>query len=497
MSKDKSFTLLVGQLIACSNCKTVGAVGANIYPAEGEDIGLSCGSCGKVMIIKYGTPLPKVTPPSKLVYFRQVALAGSDSVPVEERNERVQTEAALGDAGGPQVQSSIHRMAERLAVTLLTGLKQVEEIKLHLDELAKAMGFQFEEGWQLGEMIKRWDGGYLNAFVQQPIIKFPVESQNKIKDYCQYVLYPRFFQGEFGLPLSSDGQFNLELMTPYTRFSGYPISEWMATFLGVPAPLRLEVLGEKIIGADIASYWRDIEGVEEDEDHTPGHASIRIRIPSLARPWLARHGVQPWQSKKSDVSSYAAGMVEKLAPDHRRVFDLLAEHGRILLNWYNGASAIEAALAAAEPFHGQKLFLSYDSATCEPWRKAVNRRDSFGGFMWHTYSEDDAMYFDLKRHRDMASMIIFDATRDPDFNMRSLTQEACEALEHLFLYSGKLIIIFNDPIGDTLYSNEDACFLHSLVAQGMCDTPPRYEREKFVQDYSQTKLLEILTRFQK
>lgn len=446
-----------GWILECSFCRKIGPLKEDLSMEENETVQIKCSYCQRISTIG-DRPLPKLPPDAKReTSFNSIELAAEQEV--SKRRSEIENE--LQDAGGEPVQQSFMQRTEKLADNLATGLQMIEDMKYSLDELARSMVIEFEETWSQHDLIRKWDMGFLNEFVERPFMQFPVETDDPaIKDYCCYIIAPKFFEPRFGIPLPCTGGFRLELMTPYTRFSGFNVSQWLADYLELPSPLELEVYGNKIIGKSLHKCWASIPGVEVDEDHTDDHPSVRIKDQILARQWLARNGVTPWQPKLlSTGKNFAKGGLlreGKATPWQRRHWRRIRRNGRVLLSWYKIENALAMSLKASTMIHGFKLFIS-DEDGIELWKKAgIDNRDK--GCMWHTYEQVDPGSFDQVP-------IIFLYYSQGNIPM--------DYIEQLYHYKGSLLIVTDDPVSDVLCENDEAATLSSLVADIIIDLPRR------------------------
>lgn len=443
----KEITVTLNQRIQCESCFLTGPATFTSEIPKGEAIMIECKSCGDRMLL-HSRPYPKLsTPPGGDLTSFAMVTQEPEKPSTDTPEEQIARALTFGE------QTNI------IANILYDGTKHIETLMKSLEDLNRAVAVEFGEAFGMADSVNSWDDNFIKEFIEKPFLVFPVETDDpEIQPYCAYIAAPKFFKQRYGAPMPCSGGFFFELVLPYTRFSNCFVPEWLLKFVHLPPSLELEVVGNKIIGPSLINCWSDIPGIENDDDHTVDHPSIRIHKQYEARTWLARHGVSPWSDISFARSDYSSLELEDKIT--ARVLSAIAKHGRVGLPWWDNLYAMGAALQAAAKIHGGKLFISGSDDLTLLWRATTGghglaMRDN--SFMW-------------TRYQDIKDLDILSQTSCVFVNYGD-GSIPLEFMESLYKYNGPLVVLIGNPVLDALTINDEAETIFGLVAHNIYIRP--------------------------
>lgn len=352
-----------------------------------------------------------------------------------------------------------------IATHVAGGLQAIDTLKKDLDMLAKSFTDQFHSEWSLAtSFLKYWNPVKVNSFIKSPFCCIPVVCQDKfLTARTRIFLHPDFYAPKVGYPLQSFGGYSAQMVTPYTLIN-FPLETHLAEFMQLMELPDLRVVGDLINGRDLYRCWRDIPGTVPDREHSDEAPLLRINEPHLARPWLARLGINPWNVGELDRQEHAYSALwtyfkgDSCTGKQKDVFKAFATWGRIALFFADPMKAWEVAATIGGYMFGEKLALISNASKAVGYKTVVsscviNRANT--SFHWKEIKSVEDVP-DSKALRDIDFMIVYyDAEFPP------------EALAALYTYSNRLILIANDPLMDTLSENWEASLLFGLVSQSI------------------------------
>jgi hypothetical protein len=381
---------------------------------------------------------------------------------------------------GPQI--SFRERSDAIAGHLAGGLQLIESLRYDLDSLSDAMTRQFSGEWEmLTSFLRLWNPAKIQHFIKQPFLSVPVPSQDEfVKQRSRLLLHPNFFIPDVGCHLNNVGGFYWQLISPYTSFS-FPVESWLAAICGIPDSLDIRVVGYKLIGKDLIHCWKDVPGSRTEDEHLVDAPAIRISDSKLARPWLARLGIRPWgdnplsREKKDECYPSCWTYFDSTVPtvSQRLAWEKFEQRGRLAYFAQDRLIAWELAVLLAGFLFGEKLALITNPNHQETYRQLVREsRD--------TTHHNKTLHWKVVQHPDDLTEIPWSSFKFVILDYYADMDPA--VLEALYNYTGRLLIIHNDPLLDLAGSNMDAALLHGLVncvhyqEHGKADTPFSYKQ---------------------
>lgn len=440
----------------CPNCKRLQLFQRPI-PKEALPITIKCSlpECG--FGISYST-LDADTPPCYAKYGPEAVLSGNWIVEIQEAKKPYWKQA---EAEGKQI--SFRERADAIAGHLAGGHECIQSLKFDLEQLAEAMTIQFEGEWGALTSFQRfWHPTHTNQFIKQPFLALHTLAHNEfVRQRTRLVLHPKFFVPELGLFVPGTGGLLAQLITPYSQFS-FPVERWMASILDLPEAFQLRVSGDKIIGKHLFSCWADIPGTVTDSDHEPDAPSIKIKNGLAARQWLATLGVPPWTNMPLErgVDFLPSGIdffKYTATPAHRRAWTEFAEKGKlayIVPTADQRVSGWEFAMTVGAYGLGQKLCLITDPQRKDLytslWKENTGPTTMSRAFHWKVIQDQQDL---ADTPWESFRYVFVDYTQD-------MPIEICRSLAE---YRGRVIIITDDPLMDTLEANVQASHFYACV----------------------------------
>lgn len=437
---------------------------------------LVCPSCGRLQLFQRAIPeeaLPLVIKCSTPECGYQLSYTKTDSHPLFPKVDpinRVQgnwlaeiQQAESKERWAPLAgQRSFREHCNTIATHVAGALQTIKVLESTLDQLAAAVTNQFESEWgKYSGFLRLWNPGRVDNWIKQPFVSFPVPCQDRfLLDRTRLFLHPNFFVPRAGFPLKAYGGFNAQLITPYTLFH-FPLETWLQKLLAITPVPDIKVVADRIVGRDLVKCWRDIPGTVRDIEHHDDAPLLRIRDSKAARPWLARLGISPWQigmlteeHAYKQLWTYYLSDTQKLYQTD--TFHRFKEHGRLALFFEQIVDAWEIALTIGAFMYGQKLVLLPSLEHKEKYSAIfpsglVKANTTFHWKLVQGESDLDGIPW------EQISYVIVDYSEEfPP-----------EALHRLYQYNGRLIIIAQNMLMDTLETNWEAAHFHGLVARSI------------------------------
>jgi hypothetical protein len=398
------------------------------------------------------------------------------SVPVHGYWVIESVEKATGEAVG-QLASEIQTIPESLrmssfskrldeaAVSFVSGLQIIQSLKDDLDQVALHFKEEIETVHDQASSFRLgWNPKMLPLFLLRPFAAIPAHPLDTDLNHvgCFYLLSPKFYYRLHGLPLSTAGGFYLQLITPYTQM-GLPIERWMRDHLGmgIKEPPDLRFHYSKIVGKSLHDYWKQIDGVIIDEDHSDRDPSVLVENKRRARTWLVKRGVPAWSFNPTSKTDLFPATETMMKAGEEKVFyeayQLFMRTGRMALGWKYTDDARSFALYLGTAFKGFKLIIGgtikdklkgFDYQTIDSWRDKLSTRK---------VRRNDHVFHHWSDFRTLEGLSEFDLVMVDVAGGVPL-----EFLDRLHDYSGRLILILGDPLMDTLEENEIAPAVYSL-----------------------------------
>lgn len=362
-------------------------------------------------------------------------------------------------------QVSFNERCNTIATHIAGGLMAIETLKSDLDNLAESFTGQFQAEWSLAtSFLKYWHPSKVNAFIKAPFCCLPVTCQDKFLTARTRIFFcPNFFTVKVGFPLQNFGGYTAQMVTPYTLIN-FPLESHLAKFMDLLPLPDVYTVGEMINGRDLYRCWRDIPGTVPDREHSDEAPLLRIKEPHLARPWLARLGINPWNigELRKQEDAYAVMWSyfnqEKRFAKEREIFQAFVKWGRLALFFESATKAWEIAATIGGYMYGNKLALISSSQREQVYKTILTsctEQRANTSFHWKEIRSVE----DVPEAATLDSLSLIIVYYDDAF--------PAEALAALYKYQGRLIIVAHDPLMDTLSENWEASLLFGLVSQSL------------------------------
>lgn len=364
-------------------------------------------------------------------------------------------------------QISFQDRCKGIATHVAGALQIVASLRLDLDKLAQALTDQFAAEWGLANsFLKYWNPTKVSNFCKQPFCCLPVACGDKfITARTRLFFSPDFYAPSVGFPLQGFGGYSAQLITPYTLVN-FPLETHLQNFMDVLPPPDIRVVDDRVVGKDLFQCWRDIPGVVPDREHHDDAPLMRIKDSLLARRWLARLGIPPWNVGELTTHHaypalwgyYKGTAGEGVKPKETAIFKQFVEHGRLAMFFANPLEAWSIATTIGSYLYGSKLILIpslEDKRALRDVQTSAREIRTNTPFQWK----------EVKRVEDMPDE---QTLKGVDFMIVQYDERfPTEALNQLYNYSGRLIIIAQDPLMDTLAENWEASLFFGLVAKSL------------------------------
>lgn len=444
-----------GQRLFCPNCKRV-QLFSRAVPIAALPIVIRCGFGDCQYTIAYST---EDSPPIFPKLDAKNIVKGNWLVEMQQGNEKDYWKSTTPG------QISFQDRCKAIATHTAGALQNVQSLRADLDHLATALTDQFAAEHSLtNSFIKYWNPSKAMNFIKQPFCCLPIICQDKfIGSRTRLFFSPDFYSPIVGFPLQGFGGYSAQLITPYTLIN-FPMESHLQNFMDVMPSPDIRVVDDRVVGRDLFRCWRDIPGVVPDREHHEDAPLMRIQQSQKARTWLARLGIAPWnvgqlteQHAFPALWTYYSGSAsDGVKASEARVFKQFVEHGRVALFYANPLDAWSVASTIGSYVHGSKLALmppSEDRSLYQHVQASARETRSTKPFHWK----------EIKRVEDMPDQ---QTLQGVEFMIVHYDRSfPTEALEKLYNYNGRLIIISQDPVMDTLTENWEASLLFGLVAK--------------------------------
>lgn len=453
--------ILSGTRYLCDSCKSVCYIPLEIKP-EDIPLELTCPHCATRIRWKGYLPILQKIPPSaneRFLPLQNWILTNANAEehnPLEPAAENPQTSTTVGTQTseiGTQTSETEEDVVPFWKLATDTGslvkqlFQQIDLMKREVEKFQSTIGAHFLGEWAASNRFaQNWYGGYLQEFLEFPFTAIPVRCDDPLAaQYGRWILAPKFFNPGIGIKLHHTGGFRLELLNSYTRMM-FPLETKWCDYLGIPPPLDLSVIENKIIGPSLPFCWRDIPGLVEDRDHTEDWTSVYMTRCQEARLWLAQHGVNPWGKRTIELPELNASDLEPeitKQPPYLRAWQKFCQQGRLAVFWPSIMESRKFAHLAAMMLKGVTCIFLAGHRDQAVWN---NLFDSYSARMRLSFSklvffdnETPAMWDAILRSKS----VVIDLAHGTDPAI----------LDQFFNYHGRLMIINSDPIMDYFTTN--------------------------------------------
>jgi len=332
-----------------------------------------------------------------------------------------------------------------------------------IDTFTETVARFFETKWKWAERFKRcYKRAYMQEFLDMPFYAMECPAEDELSaQYSRWIISPKFFDPAVGFHVDHSAGCRLELVNQYTRIY-FPLETDIAQGIGVPEQLDLKVVSNKVIGASLPSCWDKIPGVVKDQDFTDEWPSVYIREPELARLWLARHGVRPWEPRAiTPKELHLKEAYDAMYDDDlmAKAWERFTRYGRLGIFWSDVMHARRFAMLAGLMMQGITSIFVANHEDRMAWDSLY-----VGMGTGHHRAANELIFF---RNGDpiqwkaimKTKMTIVDMTGGIDISV----------LERLLAYEGRLLILCSDPIMDFDTENLLAPYVHTLAGFGIFD----------------------------
>lgn len=454
MSSEKNLSYPKGYLVRCDHCLNYSRlpeeISINQFPLL-----LTCPRCNAAKYLNPATRFPKIPPLPDIRDIFTISLPKSDDEKTLSSTEQSETEIEV---------PCFYETARELGKLTVQLFEKLGELGQGIRNFEQEIGQHFLQLHEQSLCFEQaWKPKYLEQFINFPFLTVPIACEDELAThYAAWVIAPRFYNPNFGIPVESNGGFRLRLLNQYARMSYY-LPSWFCKAVSMPESLELEVKGRKIIGASLSLCWKDIPGLIPDRDFSEEMVSVYMRHPLEARQWLAQHGVNPWTAQSLRPEELNVRSVEENIfdqADFTEAWTKLAQYGHMGLWWDDELQARRFATLVAKMMKGTtSVFIEGDKQRAA-WQglyatfyDAVTHHSD----MIFLHNEDVFEWENLLRCRS----IIVDLYGDIDTTI----------LEKLYQYEGHLLLLGRDPLMDFQTSNIHASLIHGLAGYSLYDLP--------------------------
>lgn len=345
---------------------------------------------------------------------------------------------------------SYREKADELMAMTLSTMRLAEHMRKELEDFKSTFQHDMELYYDHAHDFRTgWSPDFLHEFMDHPYLLLPLEAGIE----CRLLLCPKFYRRLHGTPLCYQGGFYFQLLTPY-YLMGNHLDEWSNFLFQIPQ-LHLQVLGQKIVGIDVAKVVDQIPGCITDDDHTEFNPSIRMTRENhrQTRQWLANRGVSAWPllpTEPDAVFPYQVQeIVEQFDTAYAKFQRTFLQQGRVCLLSEDKTLAIQRMKALASCYKSPSLIILDDPKNREEWiAKDAPQGDRWTQrLVWHGYQE----FRSCQGWEDFGLVIV-----DTD-------QVPIEFLEFLYQWPGRLLLYSSDCILDSLEGNARSQALFGLT----------------------------------
>lgn len=445
--------IATSQRMECPTCKKVLSFGANVT-SETVPVTLCCPFCPYQFSIG-NKDEERYKRLAKIPYTRKSegmwGILEKEDMPVGDEASIVEQE--LSDIPPAVKVASFSSQVKDLGATALSFLKQADDIRAAVQEMADQMGYEMRKELDQCDAMKEWNPQLLYHFIRNPFSKIDANCLDPmIEPYSGFLLSPKFYPKLHGFPISCRGGYYVQAVTPYSQLA-FPLENHVAESLDLRVAEQLEIYGDKLIGKSLPLLWKEVPGCAEDVDHSILNPSLVIQERVTVRKWMAAHGAMPWQPLakiKEEFFPYHEGML-KADCDIEGILNFREQFtctGRAVVCWQSIPLARMAASVLGHGMRGIKVVFSNGKP-----------HDWHGGFKLEYEDKRQFVYMDTdQRHKihvlNQVSLMIVDATD---------VMPPLPFWNWLHEYQGALIVILRDGLLDTFEENEYAQAIYSLA----------------------------------
>lgn len=355
-------------------------------------------------------------------------------------------------------QRSFRERADELAALTLSGFQVAESLRNDLAQFQEQFQQDMELRYEASHAFRvGWDPEYLEEFLDLPFLAMPMPTMNPVLDERSCLLLcPKFYRRLLGIPVTFRGGFYFQLILPYFVM-GNPLDAWTQSLLQFPV-LDLQVQGTRLRGYHLETLYKDIPGTVTDEEHTEQDPSLRMERTrhQETRMWLAERGVAPWSPLPTVDQALYPFLVRELPGQHGEGYGLFQKDflatGRLAYLCEDHHVAVSSIKLLASCYKAPTLVILGSMLDRERWvdqeqaeedawnnRIAYHSWENFGSFLgW-----------------DEMAFIVLDLTGE--------TLIPREFLDSLYAYRGRLLVLLDDAVQDTLEGNDRAGRIYGLV----------------------------------
>ncbi len=363
-------------------------------------------------------------------------------------------------------QVSFPERCRMIASHVAGAMQTVQSLRVDLEHFSEQFTEQFSAEWSMAtSFLRYWNPGKIEGFVKHPFCSLPVKCQDRfITARTRLFLHPDFYAPSVGYPLTSFGGYCAQMVTPYTLIN-FPLETHLQNFMQIMPAAEINVVGDRVVGKDLFRCWRDIPGTIPDREHHDDAPLLQIKDSLSARTWLARLGISPWNVGELTTdhafpslwSYYKLSALEGVKPHQVAAFKAFAEHGRLALFYEKPLEAWEIAMTIGSFLHGQKLVLT----------SSLEHKNTYQSISRHARENSATLPFQWKEVRQTED-IDEHTLQGVEYVILNYADDfPPEALEKLYDYPGRLVIIGQDMLMDTLTENWEASLLFGLVAKSI------------------------------
>jgi hypothetical protein len=460
-----SLTMLrAGTALKCHNCPVVYKLPLDVVTGM-LPLTLQCPTClrKQTWVGAFPSPLPKIMPNEAYPACLVTANESMEELPElpEVGTTNPPDADELDEEAAPEFserQTTFQKRADQIELMVQRLLQTTEELQADIEGFAQGMATHFGEEHRITKAFKdNYHPEFFQEFLLNPYTTLVIPTENEVAmGYSRLLLSPKFYNAKLGFRYRSIGGFRMELVNAFSRLI-FGVNDVLLEYLALPRNLRLEVHGRKLIGMDLAAMYESIPGLEGDLDHCSEWPSVIIANDSLCRPWLAEHGVPAWQKVPLQRDEYFRDVQGNLAKENftAAAWETFLNTGRLLLAWSSNHLSREFAVMATQLVKGMKFVVVGSTNDVDEWKLYIPTRGSaavMGGDSFAFLHHASPPYMDVLNVN--CKCLIIDLT----------TNVSVERLMELYGYKGKLIVLINDAVMDSLGSCEVSRLVYGLVA---------------------------------
>lgn len=371
---------------------------------------------------------------------------------------------------------SFSKRLDQAGVAFLSGLQIIESLKEDLQKTADNFRQEIETIYsQISGFHDAWNPKLIYHFLLHPFATMPAHPLDRElnKAGCFFFLTPKFYSKLHGLPLNTKGGFYMQFISPYTQL-GIPLEPHIRKELKVHGPLDLRFHYSKIVGRSLEDYWDKIAGVILDEDHSVNSPSVLVEDKRSARMWMVKHGLPAWNYHPTPPEAVFPVAEKWIREGEEKVyldaFQQFLRTGRMAIAWTDVPLARAFGLYLGTAYRGYKLVI-----VGQPRDRVVQGSEEWGNvaswkakFQHHLNTRKDFVFHDWTDFNSLVGLNEFELVMVDIAGGVPL-----EFLDRLHDYNGRLLLVLDDPLMDTLEENEVAPAIYSL-----CNTAHFYAGEE-------------------